>query len=256
MNKWIRPDKPLVIAHRGNSKMAPENTLSAYRKAIEAKADMLEADVNISMDGVLVMAHDYKLGRTINARGLISDYTLLELRQMDAGSLFHPDFAGERIPTCEETIVFAKEAGIPVCFEIKGGETDRAVVIAEKLMDLFKKYDTFEWTSISTYFPEAAVRARQLAPQLMITRERLPDDAPFDLQDAIAQVRLLESPILLVDFTTVTEKDIHELHDAGIAVWSWNPYKEADVLAAIKMGSDGIIGDDPTLTRRLVDAKG
>lgn len=256
MNKWMRQEKPLVIAHRGSSVNAPENTMSAYQKAIETKADMLEADVNISKDGVLVMAHDYKLGRTIKAEGLISDYTLSELRQMDAGSLFHPGFAGEHIPTCEYTFILVKEAGIQVCFEIKGGETSRAVTIAEKLMDLFKKYDAFDWASISTYYPEAAARARQIAPQLMITRERLPDDAPFDLKDAIEQARLLESPVLLVDFTTVNAQDVRGLHAAEIAVWSWSPITEEDVLKAIHIGSDGIIGDDPALTRRMVDAIG
>ncbi|MBN1537404.1 MAG: hypothetical protein JW908_11775 [Anaerolineales bacterium] len=255
MNKWMHQNKPLVIAHRGSSVNAPENTMSAYRRAIEAKADMLEADINISKDGILVMAHDYKLGRTIKADGLISDYTLAELREMDAGSLFHPDFAGERIPTCEDTFLLVKEAGIQVCFEIKGGETDRAVVIAEKLMGLFKKYDAFEWASISTYFPEAAARARQIAPQLMITRERLPDDAPFDLMDAITQARELDSPVLLVDFSTVNAEDVQGLHAAEIAVWSWSPVTEEDGLRAIEIGSDGIIGDDPALIRRLVDAK-
>lgn len=253
MNKWMYLEKPLVIAHRGSSINAPENTMSAYRKAIEAKADMLEADINISKDGVLVMAHDYKLGRTIKAEGLISDYTFSELQQMDAGSLFHPSYAGEKIPTCEATFSLVKEAGIQVCFEIKGGETDRAIMIAEKLMDLFKKFDAFEWASISTYYPEAAARARQIAPQLMITRERLPDDAPFDLEDAIAQARLLNSPVLLVDFNTVNADDVRGLHAAEIAVWSWSPRTETEVLKAIQIGSDGIIGDDPALTRRLVD---
>ncbi|NMC13473.1 MAG: hypothetical protein GYA34_11405 [Chloroflexi bacterium] len=256
MNKWIRQDKPLVIAHRGNSVCAPENTMSAYRKAIEDKADMLEADVNISKDGVLVMAHDYYLGRTIAAKGLISDYTLAELSQMDAGSLFHPDFSSERIPTCEDTIKLVKEAGIQVCFEIKGGETKQAICIAEKLMALFKKYDAFDWACISTYFPEAAAQARKIAPQLLITRERLPDDSPFVLEDAIAQAQLLNSPILLADFTTVNYEDVCALHEADIAVWSWSPRTEKETLKAIEIGSDGIIGDDPALTRRLIDAMG
>ena len=187
MNRWICPRKPLVIAHRGYSLVAPENTLLSYQKAIEAGADMLEVDINLTRDGQLVMIHDHHLERTTNGTGFVHDHTLEELQSLDAGFHFQPKLTGTRIPTTEETLQLAKEAGILVCFEIKGGETSRAVVIAEKLMTLFRKFNAFEWASISSYFPQASAAARRLCPELLITRERLPDDSPFDLQDAILQ---------------------------------------------------------------------
>ncbi len=90
MNPWIRPEKPLVIAHRGYSRVAPENTLLAYQKAIEVGADMVEMDINLTKDGELVMIHDHFLERTTNGFGLVQDCTLDELKQLDAGFHFQP----------------------------------------------------------------------------------------------------------------------------------------------------------------------
>jgi glycerophosphoryl diester phosphodiesterase len=134
MNPWICPEKPLVIAHRGYSLVAPENTILSYRKAIEAGADMLEVDINLTRDGQLVMIHDHRLERTTNGTGFVYDYLLSELIELDAGFHFKPRLDAIRIPTTEETIQLAMDAGIKVCFEIKGGETTRAKIIAEKLI--------------------------------------------------------------------------------------------------------------------------
>ena len=90
MNSWICPEKPLVIAHRGYSLAAPENTLLSYQKAIEAGADMLEVDINLTRDGQLVMIHDHQLERTTNGTGFVHDHSLSELKELDAGFHFKP----------------------------------------------------------------------------------------------------------------------------------------------------------------------
>jgi glycerophosphoryl diester phosphodiesterase len=254
MNRWICPQKPLVIAHRGYSLLAPENTLLAYQKAIEVGADMLELDINLSRDGHLVMIHDHRLERTTNGSGFVHDHTLEDLQRLDAGFRFQPRVAGTRIPTTEETVHLAMEAGILVCFEIKGGETGRAVVIAEKLVDLLRKYNAFEWASISSYFPEASAAARRLCPELVITRERLPDDSPFDLQDAIRQANTLNSPVLLSDFHTIKPGHAEGLHNAGIALWTWNPFEPSEIEQVISLKTDGIMGDNPAVARKIVDS--
>ena len=130
MNPWIRPECPLVIAHRGYSRMAPENTLLAYRSAIEAGADMVEMDINLTRDGELVLIHDHFLERTTNGIGLIQDYTLDEIKQLDAGYHFQPRVEGACIPTVEEAIQLINKAGVLVCLEIKGGNSQRACAIA------------------------------------------------------------------------------------------------------------------------------
>ncbi|HWQ03501.1 MAG TPA: glycerophosphodiester phosphodiesterase family protein [Candidatus Nitrosotenuis sp.] len=111
--------KVWVVGHRGASGHAPENTLAAFRRAVEMGAGFIETDLHITRDAKLVAIHDATLERTTNGRGAVKDFTLAELQQLDAGSWFHPDFRGERIPSIEEVIAFARQADIGLFLEIK-----------------------------------------------------------------------------------------------------------------------------------------
>jgi glycerophosphoryl diester phosphodiesterase len=110
-NSWLRDYRPLSIAHRGHSIAYPENTLEAYRKAIELGIEMIECDVNITIDGKLVMMHDTTLDRTTSGSGRVSAATWEEIQQLDAGGKFKPEFAGVRVPSTEETLLLYKETG-------------------------------------------------------------------------------------------------------------------------------------------------
>ena len=96
--------RPVIIAHRGSSHAAPENTMAAFRRAADEGAEMIELDVRMSRDGHLVVHHDRRLGRTSVGRGRIADLTLEELRRIDVGSWFGRSFAGERIPLLEDVL--------------------------------------------------------------------------------------------------------------------------------------------------------
>src|SRR4029077_12068525 len=115
-----------VIAHRGASGVAPENTMAAFRKAVEFGAGFIETDLQLSRDVRLVALHDDTLERTTNGRGPVSSRTLEELRGLDAGSWFRNSsaeatthFAGERIPTIEEILAFGGQHEIGLLLEIK-----------------------------------------------------------------------------------------------------------------------------------------
>jgi len=253
LNTWIRPERPLVIAHRGYSLIAPENTLPAYQKAIEVGADMVEMDINLTKDGNLVMIHDPFLERTTNGTGLVEQYSLEELKRLDAGYHFQPRTDPVPIPTLEETLNLIKDAGVFVCLEIKGGNSERACLIAEKVVKLVEKYQLFGKANVCSYFPEAVKLAKSLAPDLLTSRERLPDDTPFEIIDAVRQANECGSPILLSDFKTLKPGDIDALHDVGIAMWTWNPFEPSDIEAVITQHTDGIMGDNPRVARDLVD---
>ena len=115
-NPWLREYRPLSVAHRGPSIAYPENTLEAYRKAIELGIEMIECDVNITSDGKLVMMHDPTLDRTTTGTGKVSASSLEDIQKLDAGGKFKPEFAGVRVPSTEETLLLYKEAGILSCF--------------------------------------------------------------------------------------------------------------------------------------------
>ncbi len=98
----------LIIAHRGASGHAPENTLAAFRKAVAQGATFIETDLQLSRDVRLVAIHDATVNRTTNGQGSVQDMTLADLRRLDAGSWFGSEFTGERIPTLEEILEFSK----------------------------------------------------------------------------------------------------------------------------------------------------
>ena len=111
----------LIIAHRGASGNAPENTLAAFRKAVALGATFIETDLQLSRDARFVAIHDPTVNRTTNGQGAVHDMTLADLRKLDAGSWFGSEFAGERIPTLEEIFEFSGRNDVVFYLEIKPG---------------------------------------------------------------------------------------------------------------------------------------
>jgi glycerophosphoryl diester phosphodiesterase len=252
-NPWIKSERPLVIAHRGNSIAAPENTLPAYESASQLGVDMIETDLNISKDGVLVMMHDWYMGRTTDIQGAIQDLTIDELRKVDAGSWKGKEFTGVRIPTTEEALAFAKKAGIYMCFEVKGSNPKRANVIAEKLVELFKKYDAFDWAFMSSYHHDALALAKKAYPQLMLSPERLPDDVEPDIDEALRQVHRLGAEALQIHHRYLYPDFLKAMRQADISLWAWPATTEEEIIKSIQSGADGVMGDDPKLAIELVN---
>jgi glycerophosphoryl diester phosphodiesterase len=111
----------LVIAHRGASGHAPENTLAAFKEAVALGATFIETDLQLTRDARFVAIHDDTVNRTTNGQGAVHDLTLTELRKLDAGSWFGSEFAGERIPTLEEILEFSKKNDVVFYLELKPG---------------------------------------------------------------------------------------------------------------------------------------
>ena len=113
------PNLPSIIGHRGAFNSAPENTLSAFRKAAQLGARWVEIDVRLSSDKVPVIFHDNVVNRTTNGQGPVGTFTLDSLKKLDAGSYYHTDFSGEKIPTLLETIRLCIELNLGINIEIK-----------------------------------------------------------------------------------------------------------------------------------------
>lgn len=243
-NPWLREDRPLSVAHRGHSIAYPENTLEAYRKAIELGIEMIECDVNITRDGTLVMMHDSTLDRTTNGTGRVSAATWEEVRQLDAGGKFKPEFADVRVPSTEETLLLYKETGTLSCFEVKGGDAEESNRIALGVTELFIKHDMLEKAFLSSYHHEALRVAQSKCPELLLAPERLPDDAPADPPEAIRQAKIFSAPVLQHQYTVLTAEVVRSLHDNEIAVWSWSTTDEDSMVFSIELGADALMGDD------------
>jgi len=110
---------PPIIAHRGASGYAPENTLAAFQKAQDLGAKWIEFDLMLAASGEVIVFHDETVDRTTNAKGPVSEFSYPDLAKLDAGSWFSPDFAGEKIPTLKEVLTFLAKSSLSANLEIK-----------------------------------------------------------------------------------------------------------------------------------------
>lgn len=157
---------PRVIAHRGFSGRAPENTRIAFDQAIDAGADMVELDVLLSRDGEVVVIHDETLDRTTNGSGPVSEHDLDELRRLDAGSWFDPAFAGERLPILDEVLDIVR-GRILLNVEIKAGLSMAAqAILVPKVVEQILIRDMTEQVIISSFDPRPLGRLRAVAPEI------------------------------------------------------------------------------------------
>src|SRR5687768_5664886 len=142
----LAPESPLIIAHRGESVHAPENTMAAFRKAVEAGAEGVEFDVRLSKDGIPVVIHDATLARTTGINGRVGDMTADRLSHMDAGSWFnasHPararmEFAAEGVPSLRSVLeLFASLQG-PIYVELKCETEDEVTPLVDAVSEVVK----------------------------------------------------------------------------------------------------------------------
>jgi glycerophosphoryl diester phosphodiesterase len=156
--------RPLNIGHRGASLAAPENTLASFQAAREMGGDGVELDVALCADGEVVVIHDDSVDRTTNGQGLVRDFGLADMRGLDAGSWFGPEFAGERIPTLREVMEWARDDML-LNIELKGLSL-RSDGLEHKVIELIGEYQLQARVILSSFNPFALRRVKQMAPQL------------------------------------------------------------------------------------------
>ncbi len=238
----------MVIGHRGASKYAPENTISAFKLAIEQGADALELDVQQSADGELVVIHDNELDRTTNGIGWLGFYNFADLKQLDAGSWFDPLYKREKLPTLKETITTARERGVGTYIELK----DPALYpgMAQRVADLLAAEG---WTrpgqGIVISFDHAAISAlRALNPELTLGVLFGPWRGPH--WATAASLQAIGNPQLVLPHWASVLRDpymVRRLHRLGklVVVWTADAPWAARMLQYV--GVDGIITNNPDL---------
>lgn len=230
-------DKVLNIAHRGASGVAPENTLSAFKKAIELCADMIEFDVHQTKDGEVVISHDKNLKRTSGKDVFIEDLTLEEVKKIDVGSWFSPEFADERIPTLKEVISLIK-GKIGMNIEIKKGKKFYPD-IEEKIVKILEENDLIEPCIITSFHSSCIERIKKLNPYIAIGK--LFTFSIFNpKENLVFGVNALHPYWLVVSPWFV--KEAHKDH-LRVNVWTVNSTSVMERL--VKMGVDGIITNYP-----------
>ncbi len=174
--------RPLIIAHRGASGVAPENTLAAARAALDAGADMWEVDVTVTADGELILMHDDTLTRTTDAASrypdrapwAVSDFTAAEIATLDAGSWFtpspdSPSFAGEHVPTLREALLFTREHHWRINVELKALPPDQAAFpLVDAVLALVHALGMEEEVLISSFVHDYLREIQRKAPRVPV----------------------------------------------------------------------------------------
>jgi glycerophosphoryl diester phosphodiesterase len=232
--------KPMLIAHRGGSLEAPENTLAAFRHAIEVGAKYVELDVQMSKDGVLVVIHDDTLDRTTNGTGPVGAYTYDELEKLDAGSHFASDYSNETIPTLRSVLELCAHAGVGVVIEIKSphlypGMVEKTAIL---LADM-KEHRTHNYWCIS--FDHDAIRhLHTLEPSIPVGYLYEPTEQTFVYRDPVVQAYC---PYFR---TALAHPDqVEQARAMGKNVFVYTVDSEEDVRRLVDIGVVGMVTDRP-----------
>ena len=224
-----------VIAHRGASSYAPENTFAAFDLALEMGVQHLELDVQFTSDGHIVVIHDSNVDRTTTGSGPVTSHTLAALRELDAGSWFGPQFAGERIPTFDEVLARYKGRA-HIHTEIKG----QSVGLSERTADLIRKHGMEEHVTITSFQSKRLEEMRAYAPELplgWLVRE---------VSDSvIAQARGMAVTQFCPRGDAITAELVRRLHDEGFNVRAWAVSTEEIMQHVVRAGADGMTVNFP-----------
>ena len=249
---------PLVVAHRGGAALAPENTLGAFKNAVQLGVDMVECDVHLSKDGELVVMHDPNLNRTTDGQGLISDLTLAELKKLNAAARFSGGWPTvEPIPTLGEVLDTVRgKAGVQI--EIKttaaGG---RYPGIEQKVIDAVKARGMADQVLIISFdFPtlvdvkkiDPAIRTGALTNASWMTGRSA--ESPEKIVDEIVQST--GADYFLPAAGGVTEALIKAVHARGLKIGTWTVDAPADMQRLATQGIDAITTNKPDELKRVL----
>lgn len=236
------PIKQSVIAHRGGPVIGPENTLATFRRAIETGVDWLEMDVQRSSDGVLVVIHDETVDRTTNGTGQVADLTLADLKALDAGD-------GEPIPTFEEALKLAKDAGVGILPEAKsphlypGIETQMAEAIMAE--------DYLENTVVQSFDHESLATIQEINPQINVCP--LYGLWRLDINDPKTNQASKLCP--MAEMVILNPWMVRQAHAEGHQVFIWFGAIEHPITMRLLLvfGADGLMVDDPIALQKILD---
>lgn len=235
-----------VFAHRGFSSNYPENTMLAFRKAIEAGVDGIELDVHLSADGQPVIIHDETVLRTCGVPGRVCDLNLEQLRQLDASYLFRAQTSGNCIPTLREYFELVRELTLVTNVELKTNIYEYTG-IEQKVWDLIREFGLQDRILISSFNHFSVLRMKELAPQLkygLLSESWLINAGQYTYDLGIGCYHPIYGNLL--------PEHVQELKRFGLDIntFTVNDRQVAKTLAAL--GVDAVIGNDPAMLLRAL----
>jgi glycerophosphoryl diester phosphodiesterase len=250
---YFIPDKFLVIAHRGGPSLGPESTLYTFRKAVKLGVDVLEMDVRSTRDGQLIILHDDTVSRTTNATGPAQNYTLVDLKKLDAAHRWSPDNGqtfplrnkGVQIPTLSE--VFEAFPQTKLNLEIKEARSSTI----QSLCRLIRDHQMTNNVVVASFDTDSLKEFRELCPQVATSAGASEARLFFGLQKAYLEAayspdaQVLQVPEALGDLRIVNKRFIDAAHARNMRVQVWLVNDVRSMQRLLELGVDGIMTDYP-----------
>jgi glycerophosphoryl diester phosphodiesterase len=236
---------PWIIAHRGASGQAPENTLAAFERAVQLGAPFIETDLHLTRDARFVAIHDATVERTTNGRGAVHDLTLAELRELDAGKWFDREFMDEKIPTLDEILEFARKNDVVFYLELK---SNAAFGMHHALVGALRHAESAARTVVISFDAATLSAVNKLDPSLMLG---LLVETPNP--NAISTALNVGARQICPAHDVVTPGFVSQAHDRGLHVTTWTINNTEEMRAMISAGVEGIMTDFPDRLRATVE---
>ena len=234
------------FAHRGYSGKYPENTMLAFRKAVEAGADGIELDVQLTCDGEPVIIHDELVDRTTDGKGRVKDFTLAELQKLDASYIYAGQYGHNPIPTLREYCEFIRDLPIITNIEMKTGVYEY-LGMEEKVWAMIQEYHLEEKVIISSFNHFTILRMREIAPKLkygFLSETWIIDAGKYCHDHGVPCYHPL--------FRNLTREVVAELKQYGLEINTYTVNTEEDVRDLVDKGIDAVIGNFPEMTRDVL----
>lgn len=246
-------NKPfLVIAHRGASLFAPENTMPAFKLAADAGADMIETDIQLTKDGVPVLFHDKLLNKHSTGKGLVPAYTYSEIRKLDAGKWFSNKFKGEKIPSLQELLIWAKQR-VLLNIEIKTESVSNTVNggVEERVIQLVRDAGMTKNVLLSSFDYRAMGRFKKIDSSiktgLLYNKKKSGGQSPVGL------VNQFKADAFHCSARELNNRWMKELRQAGIPIMVYTINRKRKMRKMLLKGISGVFSDNPKLLKETSD---
>ncbi len=238
----------VCVGHRGAAAHAPENTLASFEAALRLGADVVELDVRRSRDGELVIVHDMTVDRTTDGCGEVHALSLAQLRALDAGVRFGPEFRGARIPTLTEVLLWAR-GRTDLIVEIKGDPHPQPG-LEEQVVRLVAAHGMIDHIMVTSFFHPALRRVRELEPRIATGMVYM-----GYLADTLGAAQAAGADSVRPCWEDWNEDLVAAVHKAGLVAGTWTVDDEATMARLLDMGLVSIITNYPDRLRRVIDGR-
>ncbi len=242
------PNRPIILGHRGASAHAPENTMAAFQHAMDCGADGIEFDVKLTRDDEIIIIHDLTVDRTTNGKGKVRNFTLEQIRSLDAGLHFSEQFRAEKIPILRDVLMM-----VPPNFIVNIELTNYSSMfdgLASKVAHLVKELDVKEQVIFSSFNPFNLIFTKRILPDVPVALLALPGRAGMINRSNF--MRWISPKFINPYYQDIKPEFVAQQQHFKRNIIAWNVNDVEEIIRLFDLKMDGIITDDPQLVRSVL----